>query len=129
MEPAINSDLSSSVDLTRQAFQDIGWTPQPAGVGPQPAPTVDLRGNSPNPFTFATDIHFDVVQTGTADLSIFDVNGRLVRRLMDGFVTAGPHAVTWDGVDDAGHRLAPGVYTYRLRLGGFSGAKHMVLLR
>ena len=47
-------------------------------------------------------------------VSIFDVQGRVVRTLAEGFETAGEHAVHWDGRDARGSTLASGLYFYPL---------------
>ena len=64
-----------------------------------------------------------------ARLQIFDVDGRLVRTLVNGSVQAGRNSFTWDGADDRGHSVAPGVYFYRLDAPGFSETRRMMLLR
>ena len=50
-------------------------------------------------------------------LDVLDPEGNPVVRLADATFAAGRHAVRWRGVDDAGQRLAPGVYTVRLHVG------------
>jgi hypothetical protein len=89
-----------------------------------------LRQNAPNPFRMATEIHFDLPQSAPAELRIFDVSGRLVRVLADGrSLPGGAHSVQWDGTDDAGHRMAAGVYFYQLQAGDFDDTRRMVKLR
>jgi flagellar hook assembly protein FlgD len=53
-------------------------------------------------------------------LLIYDVAGRLVRRLVDVPLEAGRHEVQWDGRDEAGRRLESGTYFFELRLEGRS---------
>lgn len=96
------------------------------GVG---AGGVILRQNHPNPFNPATIIAFDLARPGTADLSVFDSDGRLVRHLVRGRRSAGVHRVTWDGTDDRGARVASGVYFYRLHADGEVVSRKMVLLK
>ena len=52
------------------------------------------------------------------DLEIFDIRGRMVRRVAGGLFGAGVHSLRWDGAMAAGQPSAPGVYFARLRLGG-----------
>jgi hypothetical protein len=55
---------------------------------------------------------------GEVALTVFDVQGRRVRRLVDGRLQAGDRVVHWDGRDDAGHRMAPGRYFVHLSMDG-----------
>jgi hypothetical protein len=69
---------------------------------------VQLR-SGPNPFTTQTTIHFDLPHAGRVRLTVHDVTGREVARLLDGWVDAGHHTATLR----ADH-LASGVYWYHL---------------
>ncbi len=69
---------------------------------------------SPNPFREGSDFRFSVPREDRVSLSVFDAAGRLVRSLVDDTVGAGSHTSRWDGRDDAGRRVATGVYFARL---------------
>ncbi|MBD3348963.1 MAG: hypothetical protein GF400_07185 [Candidatus Eisenbacteria bacterium] len=74
-----------------------------------------LEQNVPNPFNPVTVVAFSVPGgTGRATLSVYNIAGERVRTLVDGPVDGGRHNVTWDGRDDAGERVASGVYFVRL---------------
>jgi hypothetical protein len=88
-----------------------------------------LYQNSPNPFNPRTVLRFSLAQTGNAELSIYDVNGRLVKTLVDGRIEAGLHEAIWDGTDEAGHAVASGVFWSQLSTDGFTSNKKMVVLR
>ncbi len=66
---------------------------------------------------------------GPAFVEAMDVSGRLVRSLQRGELTPGPHTLTWDLHDDAGHRSQPGVYFVRARAGGREWVRRVVVLR
>ncbi len=66
---------------------------------------------------------------GPAALTVYDVQGRLVRRLFTGRLTAGEHAVVWDGADELGRRAGSGVYFARLLSGGRMVQHKMVMLK
>jgi len=69
-----------------------------AGAGAATGPAVfALEQNVPNPFNPATSIHFGLARNGYATLAIYDVTGRMVRRLVDGAMAAGRHEVRWTG--------------------------------
>ena len=65
---------------------------------------------SPNPFARRTVVAFQLPRTGRVQMSVVGVDGRRVRQLGDALFAPGAHSVEWDGLDDAGQRVAPGVY-------------------
>jgi subtilisin-like proprotein convertase family protein len=88
-----------------------------------------LRGNAPNPFNPQTAVAFDLARGGPVRVEVFDVRGRLVRRLIDGPLPAGAQSVAWDGRDDAGRDLASGTYLARLAADGVVQMGKMLLVR
>ena len=89
-----------------------------------------LQQNVPNPFNPSTSISFVMPDGGgQVALRIYDVSGRLVRTLIDGFESAGTRKVEWNGQDDQGQSMASGIYYYRMTGPSFSEKKKMVLLR
>jgi hypothetical protein len=90
----------------------------------------ELGQNVPNPFNPSTTIYYDVPDGGAEiTLRIFDVSGRLVRTLIDGYEPSGAGMVDWNGMNDRGQPMASGIYFYRMTSPGFSEMKKMVLLR
>ncbi len=91
-----------------------------------------LSPNVPNPFDRATRISYRVpAGTGTSapvSLSVYDLAGRRVKDLVDGIQASGEHTAEWDGTDAGGRRVGAGVYFYRLRTGGRSLTRKLVLL-
>ena len=85
--------------------------------------------NSPNPFNPSTTVRFSLRQPGKVSLTIYDILGRTIRKLIDGNLESGVHDVSFDGHDDRGRPLASGIYL--ARLSGVSQTKtlKMVLLR
>ena len=103
----------------------------PTGVHPVPGiERVSLLGNAPNPFNPRTTIRFELPEDTKVELDVFDISGRLVRRLVSEMRT-GParHEVVWDGIDAAGQQVASGVYFYRLRAGDIVETKQMALIK
>ena len=64
-------------------------------------------------------------------LRIFDASGRLIRTLLDDEPAALPAVryQRWDGTDEKGHRVASGIYYYRLTVSGKDFSRRMVVLR
>jgi len=87
-----------------------------------------LEGNKPNPFNATTTISFNLPQSGSFKLSIYNLAGRLVREFSSQG-EAGHRSVIWDGTDSRGNQVASGVYFYRLQAGLIMETRKMVLLR
>ncbi|HSG28035.1 MAG TPA: FlgD immunoglobulin-like domain containing protein, partial [Candidatus Krumholzibacterium sp.] len=88
-----------------------------------------LMQNYPNPFNPSTTIRFDLPRKGHVDLKIYNVAGQLVRVLTDQDWDAGHHSIDWNGRNQAGSRVASGVYFYKIEADSFESTKKMVLLR
>jgi hypothetical protein len=94
-------------------------------VKQQPPPamlptTLVLRKNFPNPFNSSTIISFTIpaaLANSNAELSLYDVQGRLVKRLFSQKFPAGNFATRWDGTSNTGSTVATGVYFYHLVVG------------
>jgi hypothetical protein len=102
----------------------------PADVGDDASVMVNrLYQNEPNPFNPRTTIKFSLAQNGSAKVLIYDVNGRLVKTLVDGNLAAGPHSLTWDGTNDDGKHVGSGVFWAQMKAGSFVSNKKMVILK
>jgi hypothetical protein len=88
-----------------------------------------LMQNYPNPFNAATNIGFNLPLSQQVKLQVYDLLGRSVVTLHDGFLQAGSHAIEWDGRSAAGNELASGVYFYRLQAEDFDDTKKMLLIK
>ena len=88
-----------------------------------------LHRNRPNPFNPATQITFDLAAPGPTTLTIYDVSGKRVRRLLTGVRTAGTHHILWNGTNDTGRAVASGVYLCVLQSSGQRATQRMILLR
>ncbi|MFQ6112507.1 MAG: M1 family aminopeptidase [bacterium] len=88
-----------------------------------------LRQNYPNPFNRQTVIEFDLPQRERVKISIYNLHGQLVRRLISQPYDAGTHKVTWNGLDDNGHLTASGLYVYQMRAGEFKEQKKLLFIK
>jgi hypothetical protein len=89
-----------------------------------------LEQNYPNPFNPTTNIRFELPLDKAVSLTIFDVSGRIVKKLVDNqHMQQGVHEFQWDGTNDAGGQVASGTYLYQLKFGNFAHTKTMVLLK
>jgi hypothetical protein len=89
-----------------------------------------LSQNIPNPFNTCTEILIQIPQARRVVLRIYNLNGQIVRTLVDGPIEAGEWRIVWDGRDEDGQAMSSGVYVYRL-VGehGWTKTMKLVLLR
>ncbi len=92
----------------------------PVGIKQMPIPSTGLSlMNYPNPLITKTTLSFSTESDTKLSLTIFDINGRNVRNLVSAHFKSGTSSVEWNGENDHGIRVSPGVYTCRL-VGGNS---------
>ena len=109
----------------------INWFQGGTAVGIGDSPPADaiprefaLGQNYPNPFNPATTIKYALPRLSQVLLTIYNLRGEEVARLVDGEQPSGYHAATWDA-----STVSSGIYFYRLQAGEFVGTKKMVLLK
>ncbi len=83
----------------------------------------------PNPFNPSTRVSFDLAAPGRVMLEVYDVRGKLVRRLAAEDLPAGRHERVWDGRNDAGDGVASGTYFARLVADGVTATRKMTLVK
>jgi hypothetical protein len=89
-----------------------------------------LKAASPNPFTETTAIAYSVpTGGGFVDIVVYDVNGREVRSLVHEQMGGGAGRAVWDGLDNAGERVASGVYFARLDIDGLTASGKLMMLK
>jgi hypothetical protein len=119
------------VDLTygTTTMKTIELYPVPTSVAVGVRIPNALYPNYPNPFNPTTTIRYDLFDAGAVTLSIYNVLGQRVRTLVSERRPAGHNEATWDGTDDHGHRVASGVYVYKLETGATVRTRKMLLLK
>ena len=91
-----------------------------------------LLANYPNPFNPETWIPYDLAEPGDVSITIYTLNGQVVRRLDFGHQAAGEYqsrsrAAYWDGRNDIGEPVASGLYFYTLKAGDFTATRKMLI--
>jgi hypothetical protein len=84
----------------------------------------ELYQNYPNPFNPSTTIKFSIKNNSNVSLIVYDITGREISKLVNGFYTAGSHQVIFNA-----ERLSSGIYFYVLKSGDISISKKMILLK
>ena len=88
-----------------------------------------LHPGFPNPFSERTTLRYAVPETGPVTLIVYNILGARVRRLIDGVQSAGLHQVSWEGRDDTGRTLGPGVYFVRMQARGAVRVQRLTVVR
>ncbi|MBN2009822.1 CotH kinase family protein [candidate division KSB1 bacterium] len=92
-------------------------------------PAIRLLQNFPNPFNPTTVISYQLSAASDVNLSIFNINGQLVRTLVRVKQSAGKYKAQWDGLNNVGRFVSSGIYLYRLRVGEHVQTRRMLLIR
>jgi hypothetical protein len=91
--------------------------------------TTALLGVAPLPVRQGATVRYALAVAGDVELAVYDVNGRMVRRLESGHREAGLHSLAWDGTDAEGRLLASGAYWCVFRAGGIRSQAKMLIAR
>jgi hypothetical protein len=94
-----------------------------------PRPLVASLRAVPNPFNPQTEVRFTLPRDGQATVSVYDIRGRLVKRLHAGELAAGEHTVAWDGRNRGGRQQPSGVYVARLEAGSLRLSCRLTLVQ
>jgi hypothetical protein len=126
---------SSSFDYTKSGsriqdsgFSDWSCTGEPfpgeiIAVSSQPS-VFSLIGATPNPFNPTTVVKYQMPDARFVSLKIYDVSGRMVATLVEGWQEAGDHQVTFDG-----SKLSSGLYFVKMQAGDFSAVRKVMLVK
>ena len=91
--------------------------------------TFTLHPAYPNPFNPITSLHYDLPEQAQVTLTIYDLMGREVVRLVHATQEAGYRSVQWNATDGFGKPVSAGVYLYQIRASDYVQTKKMVLLK
>jgi hypothetical protein len=100
------------------------------GIGATPAAPLSTRliGGAPNPIAQSSAVRYDLATRAHVRLRIVDVQGRIVRTLVDGVKEPGEHRAKWNGADEAGRRLPAGIYFGEFEAAGVRATRKLILL-
>ena len=85
---------------------------------------LNLNEPYPNPFNSTTNITYAVPYNCSMELFIFDIKGRVVKKLVSGYVDQGYHKVRWSS-----HNHASGVYFVKMTAGGHINTQKLMLIK
>ena len=107
-DPTLTDPDGSRSDIGASSYDG------PVSVATGRALAFDLRQNLPNPFNPVTTIPYAIAEAGPVTLSVYNLQGQLVRTLVQEIAQPGEHHAVWDGRDFTGRAAASGVYLCRL---------------
>lgn len=90
---------------------------------------IRFLSNYPNPFNPSTNIKFELTDNAKTEVTIYNVKGQLVKKLLDGFLKKGTNEVFWDGKDNNGQLCASGNYFYKVRCNNQVKINKMLILK
>jgi len=85
--------------------------------------------NYPNPFNGHTNFVFQLQHDSSVDLSIFDLKGHLIKKIINDFKHSGNHKINWNATNQYGQEISSGVYLYRLSIDGKSNTSKLIFLK
>jgi len=100
----------------------------PLGVEGGPT-SFSLLAPVPNPTEAGAVIAYSLPAAGPVRLEVMDLQGRRAILLADGGDVAGPHHITWNGLDQSGQRMKPGAYWLRLQFANAHKLQRLVVVR
>ncbi len=96
----------------------------------EPLPgTYSLTSGHPNPFSTVSEIHYSLPVTNRITLAVYDLNGNIVRTLVEAKEAPGYKLVSWNGTDNKGKPVANGIYFVRLKAKDYVATRKLVLIR
>lgn len=137
---AINNYWGTSFPNTDKIKGKVIWSPALSSdpiiylarnSGEGTITSLRLFQNYPNPLVSGgmTTIKFSLPRAENVTIRVYDVSGRRIKTLTNGVRHPGHHFVTWDGKNERGAQVAPGIYFYQMKCGDKIQSKKIVLLR
>ncbi len=119
-------------NAVKELLEAWGVTKKP--LGPENSSMLEdkkplVAKNYPNPFNPSTQITFTIQQDGPVQIQVYNIQGQLIRTLLDEYKQAGTHHVNWNGLDQKGVRVASGTYVYRITTSEHTLTQQMTLTK
>jgi hypothetical protein len=88
-----------------------------------------LKQNYPNPFNPITYLEFQIDEGNHTRLTIYDINGKPIKKIVDSFLQTNSYRFTWDGQDDNNNEVPSGVYIASLESNQVVSNKKLTLIK
>ncbi|UCC43803.1 MAG: T9SS type A sorting domain-containing protein [Candidatus Zixiibacteriota bacterium] len=127
---AVLDGIAAISDGTAMHLFDLrDYLPDLSPAAAEDGPDEFALVNFPNPFNPSTTISYRLEKPAMVTLTVYNLLGQKVVRLVDRFEPAGSHAVVWNGKDEYGRSVASGLYFYRLSVGDRATSRKMLLVK
>ena len=110
---ASNSDEIGSTPAIESMHKKVIVAGVPTAPIEEQAAKLDVDVN-PNPFNLSTQISLNLTTPGRVEIGVYDVDGKLVRKIACGEFKSGAYSFRWDATDDAGKTVPSGIYFVRI---------------
>ncbi|MDO9578844.1 MAG: carboxypeptidase regulatory-like domain-containing protein [Candidatus Cloacimonadales bacterium] len=124
---------TSSTSTTMVGNTSINFILEPTSpAGSNDTPVIEdvlSARNYPNPFNPSTTISFNIPKAADVTITIYNVKGQQVTRLLDEQLEEGIHSVVWNGLDSSKKTVSSGIYYYKVKADGKSVTNKMVLMK
>lgn len=90
---------------------------------------IEIEHNYPNPFYRTTEIKYQLNKKGEVRLVVYDLQGKIVKLLVNGQQQPGQYRIAWNGKNEKGNYVSSGVYFCRLICGLQSMTMKMILMK
>ena len=117
------------IEGEQKLIQSMKYNYLTTTVDPNPDQYSISMLNYPNPFNSQTNFRYTVNENSDVSIVIYDINGSVVKHLVNEYQTKGPRIVTWNVTADIGKTVSSGVYLYQARIGGSVLTKKMIYLK
>ena len=117
------------IEGEQKLIQSMKYNYLTASVDPIPDQYSISMLNYPNPFNSQTNFRYTVNENSDVSIVIYDINGSVVKHLVNEYQTKGPRIVTWNVTADIGKTVSSGVYLYQAKIGGSVLTRKMIYLK
>ena len=88
-----------------------------------------LQQNYPNPFNPETTIQYTIDKPRHLTMKIYNINGELIKTLINETIPAGNHQVKWNGTNEFGEKVSSGIYFSNIKSENFTSTLKMMMLK
>ena len=117
------------IEGEQKLIQSMKYNYLTTTVDPNPDQYSISMLNYPNPFNSQTNFRYTVNENSDVSIVIYDINGSVVKHLVNEYQTKGPRIVTWNVTADIGKTISSGVYLYQAKIGGSVLTRKMIYLK
>ncbi|MDB9854551.1 T9SS type A sorting domain-containing protein [Candidatus Marinimicrobia bacterium] len=91
--------------------------------------TYIVSQNYPNPFNPSTTLRYSMSKGELVNIAVYDMSGRLVKDLLNGYQNAGYNSIQWNATNNQGQSVSAGMYICIIKIGSYNTSKKMLLLK